>query len=258
MSEQTTPEVTGNQEAAAQPQSEVETPKTTPAPSADVAAFKALMDREKTLRQREQQLSQKERELSQYANLPQLAKERPLDALRTIGVEYEDLVKRVSKGERPDPVDPIRQEMESLKAQLQELKQREFDAERMTAAQRAQQSVREFVGSSEDFTLTKTLDAADMVFDLIQARHAAGEPVSEADAAREVEAYLSGLVEKALGVESVRTRFLSPAKPKETPHISNQDVSEIATRDNPQELSEQDRVAMAVKVMEARMRERTQ
>lgn len=257
--ENTTSEATKATEAPAAQSNETKTQQTTPQPSPDVTAFKALMDKERTLRQREQALSQKERELSQYANLPQLAKERPLDALRTLGVEYEDLVKRVSKGERPDPVDPIKREMEELRQQLQTLKQREEEAERTTATQRAQSAVREFVSSSADFPLTKELDAADMVFDLVQSKYNAGESISEADAAREVEAYLSGLVEKALKVDAVRSKFLGQQTTKpETPHISNQDVSVIAGREAPGDLSEQDRIAMAIKVMEQKMRERTQ
>lgn len=257
--ENTTSEATTETKAPAAQSNETQTqPAPTPQTSPDVAAFKALMDKERTLRQREQALTQKERELSQYANLPQLAKERPLDALRTLGVEYDDLVKRVSKGERPDQLDPIKREMEELKQQLQSFKQREEEAERMTATQRAQAAVREFVSSSAEFPLTKELEAADMVFDLFQAKHNAGESVSESDAAREVEAYLSGLVEKALKNEAIRAKYLGQQTKPETPHISNEDASAVVSRDTKTVETVEDKIARAAKVLQSGARESTQ
>lgn len=240
---------TGNGDGS-QPQSQEKTPETQPKqPVISVAEFKALQDRDRTVREREQKLKAAEREIEQYKRLPQLAKEKPLEALRTLGIPYEDLVKRVSQGERPDPVEPVKSEVQQLKEMVQRLYQDREEQERMTVAQKAQQGIREYVGSSEDFPLTKHLEASDMVFDYLQNhKQATGEWLSEEDAAREVEAYLSGLVEKALELDSIKSKLTGTSKTSQsTPHISNTDASKITVRSD--EMSEDDKYRMALKLL---------
>ena len=256
MSDKTTnPESQEATEAAPNQQQSQETTQTPQRQTPEsVQAFKALMDRERTLREREQKLQREAQEISRYRDLPKRAQENPLEALKELGISYEELVKRAAKGERPDPTEPIRSEMEELKRQLQSLTEREREQERLSASEQAKQGIRKYLDeSAEDYPLTSTIEGADaMTFDyMAQHYQTTGEWLSEDDAAREVEAYLSTVVEQALKNEAVRAKYLqgsSTTRP-ETPHITNGDASQVSSRqDKP--LSMEEKLRMAAEVME--------
>lgn len=222
-------------------------PAAPPQTPAAVQELRFNMDRDKHLRAREAQLKQKEQELARLADLPKRFQEKPLEVLQELGVPYDSLVKRVHQGERPDPVAPVNQKLAALEQEIREMREREAQSERQVVVERARAGVQEFISKTEDLPLLRELNASDMVFDLVQQHQAAGNEAKLEDVAREVETYLSGLVEKVMKSESLRSRFLPAPPAQETPHLSNADASSVSSRPSLEEdgLSFEERVRQA-------------
>ena len=176
------------------------------------------MDREAKIRQAEATLKQREQAVSEANRLASLAKDNPLHFLDHVGVSYDDITKRVLQGERPDPTDSIRQEIQQLRNELDTRRQREEASQRQAALDEAKNLVTSFVEQSTDFPLTKAAGMQDLVFQRIYDHYSeTGETLSEVNAAKEVEEYLSGVVDKLTKIESVQARFENQEPVTEAP-----------------------------------------
>lgn len=99
-----------------------DTPKeTTPAPGPDDWAqrFEKLTQRDSEVRERESRLKDAEADVMRARELLAMAKEKPLDALKTIGLSVDDILKSHLNNGKPDPMDKIA-ELEARYAKLEE------------------------------------------------------------------------------------------------------------------------------------------
>ena len=204
-----TSELQATEEAPAE-EAQAEAPQETPAPQTPRAteALRTLMDRESKVREAEQALKQRERDIEESQRLAQLAKNNPLHFLDHVGVSVEDVTQKIIAGERPDPTASIRSEVQQLRDEINARQHREEAQQRQAALDEAKGLVTDFINTSEQYPLTKAAGMQDLVFQRIYDHHnETGQTLSEVDAAKQVEDYLSGVVDKLSSLDSIRNRF---------------------------------------------------
>lgn len=162
--------------------------KPPPAPN----QLKTLLEKEKALREHESRLKAYEREVAEYREARELAKSNPEALLEKLGVQI--------PGRQPQEQDPT-QVMAAKLAQLEqyiaEQREREEKTQRAQAEETAKAEMKRWLGSVDDFHAVKEAGAEDLVFELIKSEYqTTGTVLSEEEAAREVEARLTELVEK--------------------------------------------------------------
>jgi len=153
------------------------------------------MDREKAIREQAEGLKGRERSYQEAEALQTLAKDNPLDFLTKIGITRAQLAKQLGEYENPDPDSDWKTKVSKLESQLSQREERE-EAERKEAAlEEAQVIVKTFVSENADtYKLTSSAGMHGLVYQRIFDHYTAtGEALSEADAANEVEEYLSGI-----------------------------------------------------------------
>ncbi len=229
------PQAEAPAEAVAQEQVQ-QAPPAPPAPRA-AEALRTLMDRESRIREAESSLKQQQQQLQEAQQLQALARENPLQFLDTVGTSYEDLTARVLQGDRPDPNAGIKREVAQLRDELTSRQKREESDAQQAALQEAQQLVHQYVADSDQYPLTKAADMHNLVFQRIYDHYnETGQALSESDAAKQVEEYLSGVVDKFSELEAVRNRFVpqeqvtAPSNATTTTTLTNALSSSAPTR----------------------------
>lgn len=229
------PQAEAPAEAVAQEQVQ-QAPPAPPAPRA-AEALRTLMDRESRIREAESSLKQQQQQLQEAQQLQALARENPLQFLDTVGTSYEDLTARVLQGDRPDPNAGIKREVAQLRDELTSRQKREESDAQQAALQEAQQLVHQYVAGSDQYPLTKAADMHNLVFQRIYDHYnETGQALSESDAAKQVEEYLSGVVDKFAELEAVKNRFVpqeqvtAPSNATTTTTLTNALSSSAPTR----------------------------
>ena len=170
-------------------------------------ALRTLMDRERSIRESETALKSQAGEIERAKQLLNLAKANPLQFLNHVGTSYEDVTQQVLKGNRPDPTSGLKQELASLRKQFGVQQEREESFRKQAALDEARHLVSSYIDSSDQFPMVKAAGMQDLVFQRIHDHYNnTGEALSEASAAKEVEEYLSGVVDKLSELESVKSR----------------------------------------------------
>ena len=201
-------------------------------------ALRLLMDRESKIREAETSVKQQHLEVDRARKLMEMAKSNPLQFLNDAGTSYEELTKQVRQGGRPDPTALLRREIEELKNQFGVRQQREEANSRQAALDEVRSLVTSYVDNSSDYPLTKQAGMQNLVFERIQDHYnKTGQALSESSAAKEVEDYLLGVVDKLAQVESVRNRFAAQEQATEQPDVTqlantltNRQASTVPTR----------------------------
>jgi len=166
-------------------------------------ALRALMAQEKSARESRQQAEEQHAAVQQSQALQQLAKADPVAFLERSGIKREDMTKRLAHQE--DPVAGIRDELASLRQQLDQQSEAAQSARMEAAMLEAREQVRAYVSSAEDTPLTRITGSADQVWQLMTQHHQqTGEILSEQEAASKVEAHLAGQIDKLLEGEATR------------------------------------------------------
>ncbi len=187
-------------------------------------ALQMLMEREKSIRETEASVKTQQTEVDRARKLLDMAKANPLQFLNDVGSSYEDVTQQVLQGNRPDPTAKLQSELQEIRAQLQVRQQKEDQSRRQAALDEARNLVTNYVDTSDQYPLTKQAGMQDLVFQRIQDNYnGTGQALSESSAAKEVEDYLSGVVEKLAQVEAVKNRFAS-----QEPAMEQPDVTELA------------------------------
>lgn len=166
-------------------------------------ALRALMAQEKSARSAREQAEEQNAAVQQSQALQQLAKADPVAFLERSGIKREDVSKRLASQE--DPVAGIRDEMAHLRQELSQQREAADQARMDAALGEAREQVRTYIGSAEDTPLTRITGSADQVWQLMTQHHqSTGEVMSEQEAARQVEAHLTGQIDKLLESEATR------------------------------------------------------
>lgn len=228
-------------------------PVTPPPQDAASKAFAAIAKKERALIEREKahkaEVARLEAELAPLRKAAEAIKAgNALDGLGALGIDYGTLTKAVLGKPKADPVEPIKAELEAIKAQLTERQQAELAAQRAHAEREVRAGIAAHVQSAADKfpVLSATPDGIDAVFALIeqhaQETAAQGSPelLDFDEAAQAVESQLRAGLETFAPV--FRRLFASgeqaPAAVAETPPDPQQPTP-TATAARPTTLSNQ-------------------
>jgi hypothetical protein len=216
------------------------------------------MDRERSIRESETALKSQSGEIERAKQLLNLAKANPLQFLNHVGTSYEDVTQQVLKGNRPDPTSGLKQELASLRKQFGVQQEREESFRKQAALDEARHLVTSYIDSSDQFPMVKAAGMQDLVFQRIHDHYNnTGEALSEASAAKEVEEYLSGVVDKLSELESVKGRFAPKEEAKEAPDVielantlTNAHSASNPTRNDESQLSDAESLKRAAALLQ--------
>ena len=269
-----------------------ETPASTPAPEPEKpreqnsARFAALARKEQEVFRKQQAIRQQQAELARQADevrafnaMRHQALQNPLEALKSLGLTYEQITDYVLNDNKPTPsleVQSVRQEIEALKQQQQLERQRILEEQRQMQTQQQQEiienfreEVNEYVAQHADtYELTSLYGGANLVFQVIeehytqQLNEGIGAPkvMSIPEAAKLVEEHYEDLARKAQATKkfaATQQKVASPQIPQTAPAprigptLSNDLNASVAA--NPQRpRSDADRIAAAIARLEGR------
>lgn len=236
---------TEEQQTQAQPQTQTQETGTTEQPEKrttprerspqELAALRTLMSREKALKKKEQDLKAAQKDLEEYRSLRDTASKDPIKAMQALGISYEEAAKRAAAGDKVDPMEPLKKDIEELKTLVQDSQRREEELRTKALWDEAANQVEEYVSSSDKYPYTKAApNGGRLVFEAIRAHYRqTGELLSEDEAASDVEKQIESVVESALKNEEIRKRHLqNQASPSNSPApgLSSRLSSEVTSR----------------------------
>ncbi len=233
------------------------------APKADPLApkFAALTRKERDIQRREKELETKEAEIRESAK--RKASENPLEALKEMGLSYDQITDYLLKQGKPDnerKLAKVEEEMENWKKEQQ---QREANAQRQreeTAIASFKQDIKKFVSeNAETFGLVSESQSHELVYSTIDAIYAkTGKLVPIEEATKLVEAHLEAEVDKIASYKKVQQRLAKkpsqetqvgePAAKTETPTLTN-DLGVKATIARATSHTEQSEFEAAVRML---------
>lgn len=230
--QQSEPQASPAPESAPAP---AEAPPQPELPSAALAGLRALADKENALRQRAQQFQEKEKYIQEYQELKELAKSDRVEALQRLGASLEGL--EALKSEQSDPTAEVRKEMQQLREMVEMQQRREEELARENVYREVRDSVATYIDSSQEkhpYVTAAGNEAKDLIFQkILHTYQETGQAVSEAEAAREVEAHISKLAEKLVPVYLASQGKQAPPKPS---GLTNNLASQAGTEKTFQEL----------------------
>lgn len=185
-------------------------------PGAD--RFAALAKKERAIQQQATALKEREAKLADFESIKQKATSNPLEALKILGISYEQITEFILNGQKPTPdlqVSAVKQEIDALR------KERELEKEAAKKAQeeehsRTMEQFRAEVGNfiktnAEQYELTALYNGESIVEATIEQHFAATQKVlSIKEAADLVEAYFEDQVKAA----SQAKKFQAKQEPK--------------------------------------------
>ena len=125
------------------------------------------------------------------------------------------------QGNRPDPMVKMQAELANIRAELGVRQEREEASRRQAALDEARRLVSEFVDTSDQYPMTRAAGMQNLVFERIQDHYnKTGQTLSESSAAKEIEDYLSGVVDKLATLDAVRNRFVASEGATEEPEVT--------------------------------------
>lgn len=279
----TAAEVLGQQNAPAQAPA-VETPaEVAPAPekpkerSSD--RFMALARKEaevfrkaQAVRQQQAEIARQAEEIRAFEAAKKQALLNPLDALKQLGLTYEQITEYVLNDNKPTPnaeVMSVRQELEEFKRAQQEEQRRLIEDQRKMQTQEQQQiieafreDVKEYVDQhAETYELTTLYGGHNLVSDVIEEHFKqTGKLMTTPEAAKLVEEHYEDLARKAQATKkfaATQQKVASPQEgstapaPKLGPTLSNNLTATVATNSQ-RPRSDEDRIRAALARLEGR------
>lgn len=267
------PEVT-EAEAAPAPEPVVEKPPAPP--KADRFAMLArkeqdLLRRQQAVKQQQQLLAQQAEEMQRFQQMKRQAALNPLDALKELGLTYEQITEYVLNDNKPTPnaeVMALRQELEEFRNQSKTEQQRLLEQQRLMQEQESQAIIENFRGEvseyvaqhADTYELTNLYDGANLVYGLIEEHFGqTGKIMSLPEASKLVEEHFEELARKAQQTKkfAVTQQKATPPQvsgtpvPKPGPTLSN-DLGAVAAGSPQRPRSDADRIAAALARLEGR------
>jgi hypothetical protein len=176
-------------------------------------ALKALISQEKASRDAHQAAQEQQSAIAQSRAMQELAKSDPVSFLERSGIKREDISQRLDEG--ADPVSGIREDISTLRTELQQQREAAEQARMDAALSEARSHVHSYIQSAEDAPLVRVTGSADQVWQVMTNHHqATGQVISESEAARQVEAHLSSQIDKLLEGEATRAILEEKLKSK--------------------------------------------
>lgn len=272
-------------QAAPQPevapvQPEVAVPEALPEqerPRADRFAVLARKEAElhrqrQAIRQQQAELARQADEIRAFQEAKRGAVTNPIEALRALGLSYDDVTKYVLNENQPTPdleIKSLRQELEEFKQQARQ-EQEQTREQQKIAMQREQAAIIEQFRAevadyvrehAETYELTNLYNGAHLVSGVIEEHFEQTKKLlSNAEAAKLVEEYFEDLARKAQATkkfavtqqEAARPQVQQAAPaPKLGPTLSN-DLGAIAAANSQRPRTDADRIAAALARLEGR------
>ena len=239
---ETQPEAQAEEPAAAEP---------TPEPEPDleqVKRFRALAKREREIRQREQALKEREATPPQrnpYDDIQMLARTDPLKAMKSLGINYDELTQQVINDGNVTGEMTLRRENEALRERLDKIESQFSDRVKQDETRRYEQAygsfideIRGFVKNSDSYELVSKTDAYQDVANVMQEHYNdSGEIMSYADAAREVERSLEAIADRYLGTKKIEDRYRAKWAPSAQPDQPAEQAGPEAIPNRPKTLT---------------------
>ena len=273
-------------EASAPAEAQVAAPEVAPAPveppkqeRPGVDRFAALARKEAELVRKQQAFRTQQAEIARQADevrafqsFRQQAKTNPLEALKALGLTYDDVTNFVLNDNKPTPeleIGSLRQEIESLKRTTAEERQRMVEEQRraaMTEQQQIVEAFREEVGEyvaqhADTYELTSLYGGSSLVADVIEEHfRQTNKLLTIPEAAKLVEEHYEDLARKAQATKKFAAtqqkvaqaqEVAQPAVPRTGPTLTN-NLSASAATSTKQPRTEADRVAAALARLEGR------
>lgn len=235
--------------------------------------------KQQAVRQQQAMLAAQADEIRAYQSARQQALQNPLEALKSLGLTYEQLTEYVLNDNKPTPtleLQSVRQELEEFKRQQQMEQQRLIEQQQRMAAQEQQTVVEQFRSEVSDYVaehaetyeLTNLYGGANLVYGVIekhfndQIADGVANPklMSTAEAAKLVEEHFEDLARKAQATKkfAATQQKATPAQapqaapaPRMGPTLSN-DLSASVTAGSQRPRSDADRIAAALARLEGR------
>jgi len=232
-----------------------------------------LLRKQQAVRQQQAQLARQAEELRAFEQAKKQALLNPLDALKQLGLTYEQITEFVLNDNKPTPnaeVMSVRQELEEFKRAQREEQEKLLEQQREMQTREQQaiiESFREEVGEyvsqhAETYELTNLYGGANLVSDVIEEHFKqSGKLLTIPEAAKLVEEHYEELARKAQQtkkfavtqqkVASTQAQTAAPA-PRMGPTLSNDLSANVAAGVPKSPRSDADRIAAALARLEGR------
>jgi DNA-binding transcriptional MerR regulator len=232
-----------------------------------------LLRKQQAVKQQQQILAQQAEQLRAFEQAKKQALLNPLDALKQLGLTYEQITEFVLNDNKPTPnaeVMSVRQELEEFKRAQREEQQRLLEEQREMQTQEQQaiiETFREEVGEyvsqhAETYELTNLYGGANLVSDVIEEHFKqSGKLLTIPEAAKLVEEHYEELARKAQQtkkfavtqqkVASTQAQATTAA-PRIGPTLSNDLSANVAAGISKSPRSDADRIAAALARLEGR------
>jgi hypothetical protein len=227
--------------------------------------------KQQAVRQQQAEIARQAEEVKAFRDLQRQAALNPLEALKALGLSYEQITEYMMNDNKPTPsleVVSLRQELEEFKKQSQAERDAARKQAQELAAKEQQQIIEQFRGEvseyvkqhSETYELTALYGADNLVYQVIEeAFNQSGKVLAIPEAAKMVEEHLEELAQQAQRTKkfAAKQSVTSPqasvaaSAPKPGPTLSNS-LSAVATGSPQRPRTEAERVAAALARLEGR------
>lgn len=218
---------------------------TSPQDSVRIAALirkeKQLLKRARELAAREAKISEVQSQYKPWQEAADLAKQNKLEAIRKLGISYDDLTQQVlNNGNLPPEViaqqkasEIVKLELESYRQEQQKLQMENQRLQYQQALKNIDAEVQAFVNSSDKYPLVKNAEAYNDVTRFIESEfHKTGKVLTIAEATDKWHSEIKeGFVElaKSLPIEELRSLLASFEPPAPPPEVPNPPKSQPIT-----------------------------
>jgi hypothetical protein len=227
-----------------------------------------LIQQQRKLKEKEYKLNLRYKAVQDFEQRRENAKANPLEALESLGIDYNHLTNYVLNGEKPTAemqvaavkaeVDHLRAQQEQREIQNRQAARQQAEAEYAEVESDFQEQINSFVTEkADDFPLIRIHGDEELVFDTIKEHYAAtartGKPkiLSVEEAANLVEGYRENLLEEARKTKKYGNRFaqeqkkeVDPSRPMASRSLNNEMISSSPTLLPP--ATENDRIRRAM------------
>jgi len=232
---------------AVAPEAQAAAPAAAPAapaePGEGAKLIARLAEADKRAREASEAAKGTQAKLEQYERMLQLAQTDPQRFAEAIGRPQQAAA---APAKPTQQADDVRRELAELKQRLEAREREEAQRTQLQQLTEAEQKVTDFVRQkSEEFPFTTAFGLEGAVYDRVLHSYQAGQPMSEMQAARDIEESLTGKLEALAKIPAVRDAVLKEAGQSEKPKqrrapttLSNSLSGTVARQADPEQLDD--------------------
>lgn len=236
---ETEPSKDSSKEAAPEGDKEI-TAKTSPQDAMRIAAAirkeKILRQKEKELGEQKRQLEEREKSFEPWKQAAEVAKRNKLEALKLLGISYDDLTQQVlNNGELPPQVMAQQSAEEIVKRELAQLRKEQADNEVKSQQQNYEQALKQIdyevelsAGQGDKYPLVKESGAYHDVTEYIETEfHRTGKIIPVEAALEQVENQIAEGILHLAKIEKIKSQLLTEPKKEPTQAQPEQKITTL-------------------------------